>query len=110
LIKVRGFQVAPPELEAVLLLHPDITDAAVIGIPLASEGTELPRAYVVRRKENGVEVKLSESDVKSFVEGQVAAFKRLEGGVVFVDSIAKAASGKILKQELRKLVDREAKL
>jgi acyl-CoA synthetase (AMP-forming)/AMP-acid ligase II len=49
LIKVRGFQVAPPELGAVLLSHPEIEDAAVIGVEYENDGTELPRSYVVRR-------------------------------------------------------------
>src|SRR6266498_4564513 len=53
LIKVRGFQVAPPELENILLDHPGIDDAAVVGVSVPSVGTELPRAFVVRRRVPG---------------------------------------------------------
>jgi acyl-CoA synthetase (AMP-forming)/AMP-acid ligase II len=101
LIKVRGFQVAPPEIEAVLLTHPDIVDAAVIGVPAASEmDGEFPRAYVVRRP--GVApANLTEKDVVEFAGAALAKYKRLEGGVRFVDAIPKNASGKILKRLLR---------
>ena len=87
LIKVRGFQVAPPELEAVLLSHEHIVDAGVIGIqPFEGDQSEYPRAYVVRRdSEEGR--KLSEDDVKKQIAERLAGYKRLDGGVVFVDEI-----------------------
>lgn len=104
LIKVRGFQVAPAELEGVLLDHPAVLDAAVIGIPAASEDSEIPRAYVVRKAEgNG----LSEEEVKRYLEGRLAKYKRLDGGVKFVDQIPKTPSGKILKRVLREQAKRE---
>jgi 4-coumarate--CoA ligase len=93
LIKVRGFQVAPPELEGLLLGHPDIVDAAVIGIPVGDD-TELPRAYVVRRPGSD-EKALTEDVVKEWVGSRLARYKRLEGGVKFVDAIPKNASGKV---------------
>jgi acyl-CoA synthetase (AMP-forming)/AMP-acid ligase II len=93
LIKVRGFQVAPPELEGLLLGHPDIVDAAVIGVP-GGEGSELPRAYVVR-KPGADEKALTEEVVKEWVGSKLASYKRLEGGVRFVDAIPKNASGKV---------------
>jgi acyl-CoA synthetase (AMP-forming)/AMP-acid ligase II len=115
LIKVRGFQVAPPELEAVLLAHPGIVDCGVIGVPdPVREGGELPRAYIVRRTptagEKGAAERLSgekaegsptESEIHALVTTSLASYKRLEGGIVFVESIPKNASGKILKKELR---------
>ncbi|TKA70547.1 hypothetical protein B0A49_07628 [Cryomyces minteri] len=100
LIKVRGFQVAPPEIEGVLLDHPEIVDAAVIGVQAHEEASELPRAYVVRRPGSDA-TKLTEEEVKGFVGQRLANFKRPEGGVVFVDVIPKNASGKILKRVLR---------
>jgi len=96
LIKVRGFQVAPAELEGVLTSHPEITDAGVIGIPDDASG-ELPRAYVVLR--NGS--KLTEKSIKAHAAKRLAKYKALHGGVVILDSIPKLASGKILKRVLR---------
>ncbi|GFF31159.1 putative acyl-coenzyme A synthetase [Aspergillus lentulus] len=100
LIKVRGFQVAPAELEAVLLGHPLIVDAAVIGVVVPGADTEYPRAYVVRRP-GGEGEKLTEEDVRKYLGERLARYKALTGGVKFVDAIAKTASGKILKRVLR---------
>ncbi len=84
LIKVRGFQVAPNEIEGVLLAHPDIKDAAVIGI-VQGEAGELPRAYVV--VEEGREV--TEVEVRRWVGERLARYKQVEGGVRFVEGIPK---------------------
>ena len=112
LIKVRGFQVAPPEIESVLLMHPNIIDAAVIGVKEEGglrEG-EVPRAFVVKRPGS----QIGEGEVKEWVRGKLASFKRLDGGVRFIGAIPKNASGKILKRILReqakKEVDAVAKL
>lgn len=83
LIKVKGFQVAPAELEALLLQRPDIADAAVIGV--AADGTERPRAYVVRAPDTHA----TAVDIEAWVAERVARYKQLEGGVCFVDSIPK---------------------
>ncbi|KAL4808631.1 hypothetical protein BDV18DRAFT_157575 [Aspergillus unguis] len=107
LIKVRGFQVAPPELEAVLLSHPRIVDAAVIGVKDESGETELPRAYVVKRGGSGDG--LTEEEVKEYLGGRLARYKALTGGVRFVESIPKNASGKILKRVLREEAEGEKK-
>ena len=101
LIKYKGLQVAPAELEAVLLSHPNILDAAVIGIE--QNGSEVPRAFVVVGK------KISEKDIKNFVKSKVASYKQLRGGVVFIDAIPKNPSGKILRRQLRELVQRNGK-
>ncbi|KAF2840276.1 acetyl-CoA synthetase-like protein [Patellaria atrata CBS 101060] len=102
LIKYKGTQVAPAELEAVLLSHPDIMDAAVIGVE--GEGTEVPRAYVVADRK-----KVNEKKVQEWVKGRTARNKRLRGGVVFVDAIPKSPSGKILRKDLRELARREGR-
>uniref|UniRef100_A0A182VS70 Luciferin 4-monooxygenase n=1 Tax=Anopheles minimus TaxID=112268 RepID=A0A182VS70_9DIPT len=99
LIKYKGFQVPPAELEAILLEHPKISDAAVIGVPDERAG-ELPLAFVV--KEHGEQ--LTEQEVKDYVAGKVSEQKRLYGGVRFIEQIPKTASGKILRRELRDLV------
>lgn len=99
LIKVKGFQVPPAELEDILRAHPDIADAAVIGIPHNKAG-ELPRAYVVKRNPN-----ITEQEIKDFVAKKVAEYKRLEGGVEFIKAIPKNATGKTLRRELKKLFE-----
>jgi acyl-CoA synthetase (AMP-forming)/AMP-acid ligase II len=95
LIKYKGHQVPPAELEAVLLSHPGIADAAVIGVNDA-EGEEVPKAFVV--KQSGAE--LTEDQVMEFVAGQVAPYKKVRQ-VEFIDAIPKSASGKILRKDLR---------
>ncbi|THW73602.1 acetyl-CoA synthetase-like protein [Aureobasidium pullulans] len=95
LIKVRGFQVSPAEIEAALVSHPLVQDVAVIGVDGGEDG-ELPRAYVIRKDNT-----LSESDLKVWSAERVAKYKWLTGGVKFVDQIPRNASGKILKNLLR---------
>ncbi|KAL6708630.1 hypothetical protein ACN47E_002611 [Coniothyrium glycines] len=98
LIKVKGLQVAPAELEALLLDHPDVQDAAVIGIN--SNGDELPRAYIVAQTPEKATPEVGES-IKKWVAERVSKHKRLEGGVHFVDAVPKNPSGKILRKQLR---------
>ncbi|KAJ3283838.1 hypothetical protein HK104_010199, partial [Borealophlyctis nickersoniae] len=97
LIKYKGLQVAPAELEAHLLTHPAVADAAVIGIPDADAG-EVPRAFVVLKP--GV-TGVKDTDIAQFIESKVARHKKLRGGVKFIPEIPKAASGKILRRVLR---------
>ncbi|GAA2222640.1 4-coumarate--CoA ligase family protein [Streptomyces amakusaensis] len=96
LIKYKGYQVAPAELEALLLTHDRIADAAVVGVP-DEDGSEIPKAYVVRRP--GA-VRLTEDEVMAFVAGRVAPYKRVRR-VSFVAGVPRAASGKILRRQLR---------
>ncbi|HSE34457.1 MAG TPA: 4-coumarate--CoA ligase family protein [Pyrinomonadaceae bacterium] len=96
LIKYKGFQVPPAELEAILLTHPCVADAAVIPCP-DDEAGEVPKAIVVLKKET------SDKDILEFVAERVAPYKRLRY-VEFTEQIPKSASGKILR---RVLVDRE---
>ncbi|KAF8939511.1 hypothetical protein EDD21DRAFT_297941 [Dissophora ornata] len=104
LIKYNGFQVAPAELEAVLLTHPDISDAAVIGVEDKEQATELPLAFVVKNSATSSGQALTEKDVVDHVASKVAPHKKLRGGVRFVDAIPKSAAGKILRKDLRKLI------
>jgi 4-coumarate--CoA ligase len=95
LIKYKGFQVAPAELEALLLTHPAIADAAVIGVP-DEEAGEHPRGFIVLKP--GQE--LTAADISAFISGHVATYKVIHD-VVFTDSIPKSPSGKILRRLLR---------
>ncbi len=95
LIKYKGFQVPPAELEALLLTHPAIADAAVIGLP-DDEAGEVPAGYVVLKP--GHEV--TTQQIIEFVAGQVTHYKQLRR-VEIVDAIPKSASGKILRRVLR---------
>ncbi|MEO7521753.1 MAG: 4-coumarate--CoA ligase family protein [Gemmatimonas sp.] len=96
LIKYKGLQVAPAELEAVLLSHPNIADAAVIPVQ-DDECGEIPKAYVVLR------APLTDTEVMAFVAERVSPYKKVRR-VEFTDAIPKSPSGKILR---RMLVDRE---
>ncbi len=96
LIKYKGYQVPPAELEAVLLTHPAIADAAVVGVRDADSGEEVPKAFVV--KQSGAN--LSEVDVMEFVAAEVAPYKKVRQ-VAFIDAIPKSSSGKILRKDLR---------
>jgi len=120
LIKYKGTQVAPAELEALLLSHPKIHDVAVIGVE--GDGTELPR-YVHRFSHSYFVRKLTwcsayvvadpkqvtEQEIKAFVAKQVAPYKQLRGGVVYIPAIPKSPSGKILRKELRELAKKESR-
>ncbi|KAG0693955.1 AMP binding protein [Suillus ampliporus] len=102
LIKYKGFQVPPAELESVLLQHPEVADAAVIGIESKEEATELPRAYIVpSRPLTSQETPSFALGVQDWVSRRVAPHKRLRGGVIIIDKVPKSAAGKILRRELR---------
>lgn len=95
LIKVKGMQVAPAELESLLRSHPAVADAAVIGVPHEFFG-EAPKAFIIRKSDT----KITEEELQDFVASKVAVYKKIEG-VMFVDAIPKTASGKILRKDLK---------
>ena len=92
LIKAKGFQVAPAELEAILRSHPAVADAAVISIPDERAG-ELPKAYVVPAGQVG------EPELIDYVAARVAPHKRIHE-VAFIDAIPTSPSGKTLRKLL----------
>jgi long-subunit acyl-CoA synthetase (AMP-forming) len=96
LIKVRGWQVSPAEIEAALLEHPDIRDAGVIGIPAPDGCGESPMAFIVVNEGSS----LDESQVKLFLATRLARYKNVEE-VNFVDRIPRNPIGKILRRALR---------
>ena len=94
------------ELERVLLGHECVADCAVVGVYESSQATELPRAYVVLQPS----VKASAAtakDISDYVANNVINYKRLRGGIRFIDAIPKNASGKILRREIKKWIKAE---
>lgn len=108
LIKYKGFQVPPAELEGLLIAHPKINDVAVIGIYDKEQATEVPRAYVVPA-EGATKGLGMEKEIVDWLGQKVAAHKRLRGGVRFVDEVPKSASGKILRRMLKLKAQEEEK-
>ncbi|KAH9964248.1 phenylacetyl-CoA ligase [Russula dissimulans] len=107
ILKVRGFQVAPAEIEGHLLQHPDVADACVVGFPDEYNG-EVPLAFVVlsadatkRAAQSEAEATNIKSAISKHVADHHAPYKRLAGGVEFIDAIPKNPSGKLLRRILR---------
>ncbi|NKQ51380.1 4-coumarate--CoA ligase family protein [Amycolatopsis sp. K13G38] len=94
LIKYKGYQVAPAELESVLLTHPGVRDAAVVGVPHA-EGGEAPKAFVVAGKP------LDGEELMAYVAERVAPYKKVRE-IEFIDAIPKSPTGKILRRMLKR--------
>ncbi|EKG14902.1 AMP-dependent synthetase/ligase [Macrophomina phaseolina MS6] len=108
LIKYKGFQVPPAELEGLLVSHPSVEDVAVVGIYDKNQATEVPRAYIVPAK--GIEKgPKTEKEIIDWLTEKVAHHKRLRGGVRFVDEIPKSVSGKILRRVLKARAEEEEK-
>jgi len=95
LIKYKGYQVAPAELEALLLTHPEIADAAVVAA-LDEEAGEIPKAFVVLKDGS----QLDAEAVIQFIGSQVAPHKKVRA-VSFIDAVPKSAAGKILRKDLK---------
>ena len=95
LIKYKGYQVAPAELEALLITHDEVADVAVIGIP-DEEAGELPKAFVVKAPD----AEITAEELQDFVRERVASYKQVRA-IDFIDEIPKSASGKILRRFLR---------
>lgn len=110
LIKYKGFQVAPAELEGILVDNEAVDDVAVIGVESEAHGTEVPLAYVVRSAKSlnsGVSAAQEAENIVKWLDAKVAYHKRLRGGVSFVKEIPKSASGKILRRLLKKKAKEE---
>ncbi|KAJ1916522.1 hypothetical protein H4219_003737 [Mycoemilia scoparia] len=101
LIKYKGFQIAPAELEAMLVLHPKVSDAAVIPAFDKERHSEVPKAFIVLSNSNPSDHNAVCKEVKEWVNRQVANHKQLRGGVEAIDEIPKNPSGKILRKILR---------
>lgn len=103
LIKYKGWQVAPAELEDIILAHPQVADVGVIGVAAPDEGDgDVPKAFVVLKP--GVPAgEETAASIKQLVEDQLTSYKKLRGGVVFIDALPRSLAGKLLRRELRKL-------
>ncbi|CAN9128785.1 unnamed protein product [Alternaria alternata] len=104
LIKVNALQVAPAELEAVLLEFDPVADAAAVGITL--DGQEWPRAYVALKDE--YKGKTTAEDIHAHMKIKVAKHKQLVGGITFVDEVPKLQSGKIMRKVVKEWAKRDA--
>lgn len=102
LIKYKGFQVPPAELEGKLMESELVDDVAVIGVNDEQQHTEVPRAYIVAAQDKRANAGDSEARaIVDWMSKKVASHKRLRGGIVFIDEIPKSASGKILRRVLK---------
>ncbi|KAH8147373.1 uncharacterized protein LAJ45_08529 [Morchella importuna] len=103
LIKYKGFQVAPAELEGLLLGHEKVADCAVTGVHIEAIATEVPRAYVVLAPGAAA----TEEELLGFIDEKVANHKKLRGGIRFISEIPKSVSGKILRRVLKEQAAQE---
>lgn len=106
LIKYNGFQVAPAQLEGLLLSHPAVNDVAVIGIYSEERATELPRAYIVLASGYKESQPLKE-ELSAWLSAKVAPYKQLRGGIWFIKEIPKSTAGKVLRRVLSEEAKRE---
>lgn len=107
LIKYKGFQVAPAELEGFLLEHDLVDDVAVVGVFSRKLGTEVPRAYVVRKGGLSSVQPQDNRRISDWLAKKVVNYKRLRGGIKFVDAVPKSHSGKLLRRVLKTQAARE---
>ncbi|RVX66589.1 hypothetical protein B0A52_09466 [Exophiala mesophila] len=106
MIKYKGMQVIPSELEGKLLAHPDVEDACVVGQWVEEQATELPHGFVVIKqsaKPRGEEAIVTE--IHAWLNPQIANHKRLRGGITIIDAVPKSTSGKILRRQLKETLN-----
>ncbi|KAJ2886049.1 hypothetical protein H4R27_000960 [Coemansia aciculifera] len=104
IIKFKGFQVAPSELEGLLAEHPDIEDAAVMAVYDDSQATEIPKGYFVMRKHENdsfLDEITRAHAVVAWLHERIAKYKRLRGGFAIIDHIPRSPAGKIIRNSLR---------
>lgn len=109
LIKYKGFQVPPAELEGYLADHELVDDVAVVGVESAELGTEVPRAYIVRKGGVNAVRPNDAEEITKWMNNKVANHKKLRGGIKFVEAVPKSVSGKILRRVLKEQAKKEFK-
>ena len=107
LIKYKGFQVPPAELEGYLLDHEIVDDVAVVGVDSEELGTEIPRAYIMRKGGLDAVQTGDEKKIIDWLNAKVANHKKLRGGIRFVDAVPKSPSGKLLRRLLKDQAKKE---
>ncbi|XP_053661561.1 probable 4-coumarate--CoA ligase 1 [Anopheles marshallii] len=101
IFKYRNYHVSPSDLEAIILRIDGVQNVCVVGVPDADGATDLPAAAIVRR--TGAE--LDATQVRTIVDGQVSDFKRLRGGVYFIEELPKTESGKVLRRKVTEMIE-----
>ncbi|KAJ5414131.1 NRPS-like protein biosynthetic cluster [Penicillium cosmopolitanum] len=110
-IKYKGFQISPTELEEIIGRHPMVKDSGVTSIWDDAEGTEIPLAFVVPQEStSSIDRERMAMEVQNLVAGEVAGYKKLRGGVWFIDQLPRNPTGKMLRRELRKKAASKAQL
>ncbi|CAI7599997.1 unnamed protein product [Penicillium pancosmium] len=110
-IKYKGFQISPTELEEIIGRHPMVKDSGVTSIWDDAEGTEIPLAFVVPQESiSSIDRERMAKEVQNLVAGAVAGYKKLRGGVWFIDQLPRNPTGKMLRRELRKKAASKAQL
>jgi acyl-CoA synthetase (AMP-forming)/AMP-acid ligase II len=103
LIKVRGYQVSPSELEAFLLTHPAVADCCVVPVPEERSG-EVPKAFIVKNQRysnSNCDEEVLKHEIQEYVKENQADHKRLAGGIEFLDVVPRGPGGKLLRRMLR---------
>lgn len=105
LIKYKGWQIAPAELEDIILTHPKVADCGVLAVPAPEEGDgDVPRAFVVLKPEFSSDEKNALTmDIDNLIETKLTSYKKLRGGVTYIDQLPRSLAGKLLRKELKKL-------
>ncbi|KAJ1738706.1 hypothetical protein LPJ78_003299 [Coemansia sp. RSA 989] len=109
IIKFKGFQVAPSELESLLAEHPDIEDAAVMPVYDVNQATEIPRGYFVLKPSSAEDELERGQRIVDWLHERVAKYKKLRGGFVIVDNIPRSPAGKIIRGSLRSMEQIESR-
>jgi len=105
LIKYKGWQIAPAELEDIILTHPGVADCGVLAVPAPQEGDgDVPRAFVVLKPEfSSVDKDALTEEIDTLIETKLTSYKKLRGGVTYVVQLPRSLAGKLLRKELKKL-------
>eukprot|EP00088_Acartia_fossae_P013404 TRINITY_DN17020_c0_g1_i3.p1 TRINITY_DN17020_c0_g1~~TRINITY_DN17020_c0_g1_i3.p1 ORF type:complete len:304 (+),score=86.39 TRINITY_DN17020_c0_g1_i3:3-914(+) len=103
LIKYKGWQIAPAELEDIILTHGSVADCGVLGVQAEQDGDgEVPRAFIVLKPGHAANDQLK-LDIDNLIEEKLASYKKLRGGIDFVDQLPRSLAGKLLRKELKKM-------